>query len=106
MADPVIVFARFLAKAGQESALRDELLKMIAPTRDEGDNLFYDLHQSIEQPAVFMFHEGWRSAEALQRHMATPHFTAMDDAVQTLQAEPYSVVETNMISQATAPANA
>lgn len=99
MPQPLVVFARFLAKAGKEEALKAELLKMIAPTRAEPDNIFYDLHQAAEQPAAFYFHESWPDADALKRHMATPHFQAMDTAVQELMAEPYSVAQTRMISE-------
>ena len=103
MAAPLVVFARFTAKAGKEEALKAELLKMIAPTRAEPDNIFYDLHQGVDQPAFLFFHESWRDEAALTRHMATPHFQAMDAAVETLQADPYSVVITRMTS---APADA
>lgn len=98
MAEPLVVFARFLAKAGREEALKAELMKMIEPTRAEPDNIFYDLHQGADQPAVFMFHESWPDEAALKRHMDTPHFQAMDAAVEELQAEPYSVVLTRMAS--------
>lgn len=98
MAAPLVVFARFTAKAGKEEALKAELLKMIAPTRAEPDNIFYDLHQGVDQPAFLFFHESWPDEAALKRHMATPHFRAMDDAVQDLQADPYSVVITRMTS--------
>jgi quinol monooxygenase YgiN len=98
MAEPIVIFARFLAKAGKEDAMRTELLKMIEPTRAEATNLYYDLHQSADQPAIFVFHEAWADEAALKAHMATPHFQALEAAVEDLQAEPYSVVITRMIS--------
>jgi quinol monooxygenase YgiN len=98
MAEPIVTFARFLAKAGKEEALKAELLKMIEPTRAEAANVYYDLHQSVDQPAIFVFHEAWADEGALKAHMATPHFQALERAVEDLQAEPYSVVITRMTS--------
>jgi quinol monooxygenase YgiN len=98
MPDQIVVFARFLAKAGKEEALKTELLKAIEPTRAESDNITYDLHQAVEQPAVFFFHEQWKDQAALQKHLETPHFKALAQAAEDLQAEPFSVVVTRMVS--------
>lgn len=98
MSQPIVVFARFLAKAGKEEALKAELLKAIAPTRAEPDNIFYDLHQAPDQPAIFFFHESWKDEAALQQHMETPHLQALVAAAQSLQTEPFSVLVTRMIS--------
>ena len=70
----------------------------IEPTRAEAGCLFYDLHQSDEQPGVFFFHEAWTGRDALRQHMGTPHMRAMDEAVNDLQVEHYSVVITKMVS--------
>lgn len=60
------MFARFLAKHGEEECSA-ELLKAVAPTRQEPDNIRYDLHQAADQPAV-LFHERWRDQAALRSH--------------------------------------
>jgi quinol monooxygenase YgiN len=33
----------------------------------------YDLHQGVEDPALFYFYENWESAEALDAHLQAPH---------------------------------
>lgn len=98
MAKPLVIFARLLAKSGQEEAMKAECLRMIEPTRAETGCIFYDCHQSDENPAVFFFHESWTDRDALGQHMGTPHMQHMDKAIAALQVEHYSVVITKMIS--------
>ena len=53
------VVARFKAKPGKEEQVKRELLKLLAPTRAETGCLNYDLHESLGNPAEFLFHENW-----------------------------------------------
>jgi quinol monooxygenase YgiN len=73
MSEPLTIFARFRAKAGQESRLRQELLGLITPTRAEAGCINYDLHQSQSDPALFVFYEDWTSQAALDAHFQTPY---------------------------------
>ena len=57
----VTVVAAFEARPGREAELRAALIELVAPTRLEAGCLNYDLHQSPEQPAKFLFHENWTS---------------------------------------------
>ncbi len=67
------VVAEIIAKPGQEQRLREELMRLIEPTRAEEGCLQYDLHESTERPGHFLFYETWTSLAALDRHLATPH---------------------------------
>ena len=69
----VTVTATFQARPGQESALRLALLGLLTPTRQEPGCLNYDLHQSAEDSARFLFHENWTDRAALDAHLQTPH---------------------------------
>jgi quinol monooxygenase YgiN len=82
------VVARFRAQPGKEQQLRLELRKLLAPTHAEDGCINYDLHESIDDPALFLFHENWTSREALDRHLATPHLTNFLGQVDRLLAEP------------------
>jgi quinol monooxygenase YgiN len=77
MSEPVTIIARFRAKAGQKSRLRQELQRLLAPTRAEADCISYDLHQSLSDPALFVFYENWASQAALDAHFQTPHLQAL-----------------------------
>jgi quinol monooxygenase YgiN len=68
------VVAEATAKPGKEDDLRKALLALIEPTRREKDCIQYDLHESTDIPGRFLFYETWPSREALDKHMATPHF--------------------------------
>jgi quinol monooxygenase YgiN/quercetin dioxygenase-like cupin family protein len=63
-------------KEGKEEELKNELLKLSAPTRAEPGNLKYDLYQSPGKPNHFMRYEIWRNPQALEDHKATPHLKA------------------------------
>lgn len=88
----LIVFAELYAKAGKENELREILLGLIAPTRQEEGCVQYDLHADNENPAHFFFFEKWTSKERLDAHMATPHLTAFVAKAGDLLAEPLRIV--------------
>ena len=80
----ITVVATFEAKPGQEAKLREALLGLLAPTRREAGCLNYDLHQSPEEPAKFLFHENWASKEALDAHLKSPHVAVLLPRVDEL----------------------
>jgi len=71
------VVAHVHAQPGKEDALRQALLALIEPTRKEEGCVQYDLHEENGKPGNFVFYENWTSQEALDLHMATPHFQAI-----------------------------
>lgn len=71
--DLLTVIASMRAKPGKEQDLRTALEALIAPTAKEAGYVNYDLHQGVEDPAVFFFYENWESGEALDAHLAAPH---------------------------------
>jgi quinol monooxygenase YgiN len=73
----IVLTAAVKAKAGQEEAVKEVLLAMVQPTRQEAGCLCYNLHQSKSDPTQFMFYEQWASKEALDAHGKTPHMKAM-----------------------------
>ena len=84
MSEPLTIVARFRAKPGQESRLRQELQRALAPTRAEAGCISYDLHQSLSDPALFLFYENWASQAALDAHFKTPHLQAIMKLVPDL----------------------
>lgn len=49
------------------------LLTLVVESRKEEACIQYDLHQSTDDPALFIFHEEWASKEALELHNQTAH---------------------------------
>ena len=55
------VVAKIKATSGSETALHQELLLLIPPTKAEDGCLNYDLHRSIEDNTLFLFYENWEN---------------------------------------------
>jgi len=80
----VVVFAQIQAKAGFEGVVREVLTALVEPTRAEPGCLRYDLHQSTEDPRVFLFHEVWETEADLERHLETPHLAHLRERAPTI----------------------
>ncbi|CAM3821109.1 putative quinol monooxygenase [Parendozoicomonas haliclonae] len=71
MANLTIV-ANIFARENQIDFVKEELLKLIAPTRAEEGCLQYDLHQDHQDPGHFLFYETWLTRDLWQAHMDNP----------------------------------
>jgi quinol monooxygenase YgiN len=90
-AQPLTVIAQFKAKPGQESAVRNALLSLVEPSRNDAGCFNYDLHQGRDNPALFLFHENWASKAHLDQHLQKPDLQAVLARVGQLLAEPPQV---------------
>ena len=92
MASEVLtVIARFEAKPGKEEQLRQDLVAMIAPSRQDEGCLTYDILQSREDPKILFTYENWTGKPALDKHMQTPHFQALGEKNKQTLAKPMDV---------------
>ena len=78
------VVATVIAKPDCIEAVKTELNKLIEPTRNEEGCINYDLHQSKDDPAVFIFHENWDSEAHLDVHLETEHIKACQAALESI----------------------
>jgi quinol monooxygenase YgiN len=78
------VIAGLHAKPGQEARLRQELKRLVAPTRAEPGCIVYDLHESQTAPGLFLFYEVWKSQADLDAHFETPHIKAIQKILPEL----------------------
>ena len=72
------IVSKIVAKPGKADALKPVLQGLLTPSRNDDGCLLYDLHQSIEDPNVFLFYETWQSKAQWEKHMATPHLQALN----------------------------
>lgn len=86
----VRVIARCEARKGNEDELRALLQGMLAPTRAEQGCKSYELYES-DSTGRFYFDETWESEAALDKHIATPHFKYLEQAIEKLLEEPFEV---------------
>ena len=73
MTEIVTVIAHARAKPGQQKQAREMLEKLVAPSRAEHGCINYDLHQSMDDPDLFVFHENWTTLAALEAHARSEH---------------------------------
>ncbi len=82
------VVARFKALAGMDQKLKELLLTLVEPSRSDEGCINYELHQAINDPALFIFYETWQSKEHLDKHAATSHVQYFRSKAKNLLAEP------------------
>lgn len=70
------IVAKLTAVTGEEEFLAKQLSTLVDPTRAEAGCIQYDLHQSNEDPAVFLFFELWETRALWQDHMNSAHIKA------------------------------
>ena len=70
---PLTVTAQIIAKPGHQSQVRELLLSLVGPSRQDPGCLNYELHQALDNPAHFLFQENWSNETLLEQHLQTPH---------------------------------
>lgn len=70
----ITITAVLKAVKGKEDELKEILLDVIKPSRDEEGCIEYVLHESVEDPGVFVFYESWRDEAALTMHISSAHY--------------------------------
>ena len=83
----ITVVASITAKNDAIEAVKAELLKMVAPTRQEEGCMEYRLQQDNGDPAVFVFYENWKNLACLEQHVNSRHYQAYVAAVADLIAD-------------------
>ena len=66
-AESLTVTAQIKAKRGKDGQVRQELLSLVAPSRKEAGCLNYDLHQALDNHALFLLHENWITEAHLEQ---------------------------------------
>ena len=84
---PLTVVAKIVARKDSVDLVKAELLRLIAPTRQEEGCIEYRLHQDRADPAVFIFYENWENEDSLARHMESDHFGNYVCAVEGMLEE-------------------
>ena len=88
MAEPIRVVARVQIRPDKLDATLQAFDELVASTRAEAGCITYEVLQNVEDPLEMTFVEEWTSAEALQEHFATPHFTSLAGRVDELLTSP------------------
>jgi quinol monooxygenase YgiN len=64
---------RFEPQQGTEREFREELLRVVEPTRAEIGCLAMHVFESLREPFVFAIHSEWADEAAFELHAQLPH---------------------------------
>ena len=74
--------------SGKETAFREELLRVVEPSRAEPGCLGIHVFESIREPATFAIHSEWLDEAAFELHANLPHTVYFLRAVERLLPHP------------------
>jgi len=94
---PHYTFVRFDPVPGKEQQLRDELLRVLEPTRAESGCLCIHLFESTRGPLTFFIHSEWIDEAAFDAQAKLRHMTRFLGAVGHLMTNSLQGVRTNRI---------
>ncbi|MFI8339123.1 putative quinol monooxygenase [Streptomyces sp. NPDC085639] len=89
---PLVALARVRAQPARRQALQDALAALVEPSRAEDGCFDYTPFELLEEPGTFYVRETWADQEALDFHLATPHFQAFAARFAELLAEPIRLI--------------
>jgi quinol monooxygenase YgiN len=72
MTESVVNAAFLRSRAGKEEELAGRLHALVLASRSDPGVIIYDLHRSIEDPALWFLYERYESQEHLNRHLENP----------------------------------
>ena len=97
--EKIVLVARLKVREDAIEDAKKLALGIVADSRTEEGCINYDVHQSVDDPTVFVWHETWRDKEALDEHFEEPHFKEFFARGMELAAEQPQITITSMISE-------
>lgn len=92
---------KIVAKAKVTPACKEKFVKLagtlVAASQAEEGNVFYNLHESMEDANVLAFIEVWQDQDAIDFHNETPHFTSICPQFDALLEAPMEVTHYTII---------
>ncbi|WP_322013011.1 putative quinol monooxygenase [Paraburkholderia sp. J12] len=77
--------------------LREHLLALVDPSRQDEGCITYILHEAINRPGVFVFYEGWEDEAAIDAHIATDKLQRLKEITDRLLIEPEDIYYMNIL---------
>lgn len=79
---------RFQTHPGSEQLFREELLRVVPPSRAEPGCLSIHACESLRDPSEFAIHSEWIDEAAFERHSQMPHTLRFVEAAERLLTHP------------------
>ncbi len=89
---------RFQPQPGKAQAFRDELLRVVEPTRTEPGCIAINVFQSLREPFTFAIHSEWLDEAAFEHHAQLPHTVRFVEAASELLTHPIEGLRSNHIA--------
>jgi quinol monooxygenase YgiN len=90
-------FARFHVRPGDETAVADALLDVLAPSRDEPGCMSIHAFRSIHDPRLFYIHSSWKDGAAFDVHAGLAHTVEFIERVEPLIDHPLDLTRAEKI---------
>lgn len=90
-------FVRFEPLPGKEMAFREELLRVVEPTRAEMGCLGIRVFESLREPFVFAIHSEWVDEAAFELHAQLGHTVQFLGAAEQLLTHPVQGLRSRLI---------
>jgi len=84
----LVIFARFHARPGNESAVEKALRDVIAPSSEEPGCLAIGAFRATRDPQLFYIHSRWTDEAAFEIHASLPHTVRFLERVAPLLDHP------------------
>src|ERR1019366_26514 len=84
-------------RPGKELQLRDELMRVLEPTRAEPGWVRIHLYESTREPLFYFIHSEWIDERAFDAHAELPHIRRFLGLVDDLITHPLQAVRTKQI---------
>ena len=84
-------------KSEYREEVKTILKDLVVNSRKEAACIQYDLHQNIDEPNIFIFHEVWKNKEGLDLHKEQPYFLKFYQASDLYLEEQMKVFVTSRL---------
>jgi quinol monooxygenase YgiN len=72
-----VVSAYWRAREGKADRLAEVIEELLAPSRAEPGNVFYQAQRAVDDPQLFYLYEQYADEAAYEAHMDSEHFTRL-----------------------------
>ncbi len=96
--EKIVLVARLKVREDSIEQTKKAALAIVDASRAEEGNINYDIHQALDDAAVFVWHETWANKAAIDEHFESPHFKDFFAKVEKFAAEPPQITLTKMIT--------
>lgn len=97
--EKIVLVARLKVREDAVEEAKNAALAIVADSRAEEGCVNYDVHQAIDDPTVFVWHETWKNKAAIDEHFQTSFFQDFFEKVNKLKIDDPVITLTKMISE-------